>query len=131
MEATYEQMISKATEMSRMFSLHTNCDRCDIQINLVYNHRGHFISPFNEQDKREYSVIECLSCGLCTKWKVFKKKKNKIDGESGECGKCKGLVVLQESSSKNRHKKQYYYTHYFKCTKCNTTYLDNKYKVMN
>lgn len=132
MEQTYEQALSQAVEILRSsLSMHTNCRGCSVPINLVYNHKSYFINPFNEADKRTYNVIGCLKCNAYTKWRVVKKKKNKISGESGECGKCKGLVVLQESSGKNRHKKKYYYTHYFKCTKCNTTYLDNKYKVMN
>ena len=58
--------------------------------------------------------------------------KTKINNTGDPCRKCGTPVIKKECKFKEKKlEKSYYYTAYYACTGCKTTYYNNKFKIMN
>jgi len=74
-----------------------------------------------------YVIATCKNCGNEAEFKS-KDKEKMFEGKP--CRKCKTPVLLKESRFKeSKLKKPYYYTHYYRCPKCKTFYMSERYKI--
>lgn len=71
----------------------------------------------------------CVGCGYEVEFTA--KKPGEISA-GDQCRKCEGKIVYKESKFKpSKLLKPYYYLGVYRCLKCKTTYLAEKYKVIN
>ena len=77
---------------------------------------------------------ECQVCGNEIEFKAKGKvKKEHFAGES--CRRCGTPIIFVDRRDQKpklkQLKKAYYFTAYFRCTKCKTFYFDERFKVVN
>lgn len=82
----------------------------------------------NEDDKS--TTATCKNCGYEVNFHGVEKKDKFHEGDL--CRKCGSKIRIKESKFKpSKLKKLYYYTAYYYCDKCRTSYYSNKFRVIN
>lgn len=72
------------------------------------------------------------TCNNCSNEIEFPKRKKKEMNEGDSCRKCSGRVIYKESKfKKSKLEKPYYFTGFYKCKRCGTFYMAEKFKVYN
>lgn len=74
-----------------------------------------------------YIIATCDNCGNQVEWEHRKTKMSSGDKCRKNCG---GTVYKRESKFKAKKlKRAFFYTHTYKCNKCNQTYLAEEFKI--
>ena len=76
-----------------------------------------------------YIRATCKNCGHEVEFQAHKKDEIR---QGGKCRKCGGKIALKESRfKKEKLNKPYYYNAYYRCRKCGTFFMSDKFKVIN
>ena len=74
----------------------------------------------------------CNQCGYEVQFQSMVRQPFNAFVVGQPCRKCKAPLAIRKSKMRpSKLTKNYYYTAYFWCWKCNTMYLDDKFKVYN
>ena len=83
-------------------------------------------------DNTNYIKATCKGCGNQIQWELKKKEKQEM-ADGAKCRACPGTLKLKalKITEKKIERKEYYYTHAFKCSKCPRFYYSKEYYVEN
>lgn len=82
--------------------------------------------------ENDWVTATCTLCENIVEFPARKEKPKKQMEDGSECRKCDGKVELRVSKFRAKKMyKAYYYTHVFRCSKCKTLYMDDRFKIIN